>query len=128
MNDGAAISALRKQLWQVYRNLARTVESLQRAEPMVPGSFYLLRRKCGKPNCRCTRGDLHKRWVITRSEEGKDCIYGVPTEQRAQLRRLTGEYRRWQRARAVLVKRQQELLQRVDQLAEKRIQTWPPKK
>jgi hypothetical protein len=32
---------------------------------MVQGSFYLLRRKCGKPNCRCSSGRLHATWVLT---------------------------------------------------------------
>ena len=41
-----------------------------RSQPMVPGSLYLLRRKCGKPNCRCATGELHTRWVLTRSEQG----------------------------------------------------------
>jgi hypothetical protein len=120
------LSTLRKQLWRDYRTLSRTLRQLQRSEPMVPGSFYLLRRKCGKPNCRCVRGHLHARWVITRSEAGKDRIYSVPAPVRARLRKLTGEYRRWQRARAVLVKRQQKVLQTVDQLGDERIQTWPP--
>jgi hypothetical protein len=127
VKSSAQLSTLRKQLWRDYHTLARTLRRLQRSEPMVPGSFYLLRRKCGKPNCRCVQGHLHTRWVITRSEQGKDRIYSVPPEQRARLRRLTGEYRRWQRTRAVLVKRQQKLLQLIDQLGEERIEQWPPK-
>lgn len=95
---------------------------------MVQGSFYLQRTKCGKPNCRCARGELHARWVITRSVQGRQRIYSVPSAQRARLRELTGEYRRYQRARAVLVKRHQKLLQLVDQIAEKRLVDWPTKK
>src|ERR1035441_9842989 len=55
---------------------------------MVQGSFYLLRRKCGKPNCRCANGQLHATYVLTRSEQGKDRLYTVPKEQRAQVRSL----------------------------------------
>jgi hypothetical protein len=94
---------------------------------MVPGSFYLLRRKCGNPNCRCAQGQLHASWVITRSEAGKHRIYSVPNDKRAWLRQLTSEYRRYQRARAVLVKRHQKMLGLVDLLAEMRLQTWPDK-
>jgi len=53
-------SRLRQQLWLAYRAQARTLRALQRDAPMVQGSLYLLRRKCGKPNCRCTRGLLHR--------------------------------------------------------------------
>jgi hypothetical protein len=85
----------------------------------------MLRRKCGKPTCRCARGELHASWVITRSEQGKDRIYSVPEEMRGRLRELTSEYRRYQRARAVLVKRHLQLLKFADLFAAKRLQCWP---
>jgi len=122
----ADLSTLRQQLWRAYAALATTLRRLQRSEPMVQGSFYLLRRKCGKPNCRCARGELHPAYVLTRSEAGKDRLYPVPKEQRAEVRKRAAEYRRYQRARAVLVKRHLHLLALVDQIAEQRLITWPP--
>ena len=104
-----------------------SLRQLQHAEAMVPGSFYRLRRKCGKPNCRCAQGQLHAGWVITRSEQGQDRIYSVPKDQRGRLRPLTQEYRRYQRARAALVKRHVKLLQLVDHIAQLRMRVWPPK-
>jgi len=80
----------------------------------------------GFTNCRCAGGQLHVSWVITRSEQGQDRIYSVPKDQRARLRLLTQEYRRYQRARAVLVKRHGKLLQLVDRIAELRMNAWPP--
>ena len=124
----ADLPRLRQQLWRAYAALARTLRRLQRSEPMVQGSFYLLRRKCGKPNCRCARGQLHPAYVLTRSEAGKDRLYPVPKEQRAEVRKRAAEYRRYQRARAVLVKRQLRLLALVDQIAEQRLLTWPAKR
>ena len=99
------LASLRQQLWRAYAALAHTLRRLQRADPMVQGSFYLLRRKCGKPNCRCAHGQLHATYVLTRSEQGKDRLYTVPQEQRAQVRKWAAEYRRYQRARAVLARR-----------------------
>jgi len=119
---------LRQQLWRAYTALAQTLRRLQRSNPMVQGSFYLLRRKCGKPNCRCATGQLHATYVLTRSEQGKDRLYTVPKEQRAQVRQRAAEYRRYQRARAVLAKRHAQLLALVDQMAEKRLLLWPQKK
>ena len=104
-----------------------SLRQLQRSESMVQGSFYLLRRKCGKPNCRCAQGQLHVSWVVTRSEQGQDRIYSVPQDQRGRLRLLTQEYRRYQRARAVLVKRHGKLLELVDRIAELRMMVWPQK-
>jgi len=122
----ADLPNLRQQLWRAYAAMATTLRRLQRSEPMVQGSFYLLRRKCGKPNCRCARGELHPAYVLTRSEAGKDRLYPVPKEQRAEVRKRAAEYRRYQRARAVLVKRYLHLLALVDQIAEQRLITWPP--
>lgn len=121
----ADLSKLRQQLWRAYAALAHTLRRLQRSEPMVQGSFYLLRRKCGKPRCRCATGQLHASYVLTRSEEGKDRLFTVPKGQRAEVRRWAAEYRRYQRARAVLVKRHLHLLSLVDRMAEQRLLTWP---
>lgn len=125
MQLNADFSAIRQQLWRSYSALKVSLRSLQRSQPMVQGSFYLLRRKCGKPTCRCAQGELHASWVITRSEQGKDRIYSVPVEERARLRQLTSEYRRYQRARAVLIKRHLKLLTFVDAIAQKRLLLWP---
>ena len=122
------LASLRQQLWRAYAALAHTLRRLQRSDPMVQGSFYLLRRKCGKPNCRCANGQLHATYVLTRSEQGKDRLYTVPQEQRAQVRKWAAEYRRYQRARAILARRQAGLLALVDQMAEQRLLVWPEQK
>jgi hypothetical protein len=122
------LASLRQQLWHAYAALAHTLRRLQRSDSMVQGSFYLLRRKCGKPNCRCATGPLHAAYVLTRSEQGKDRLYMVPKEQRAQVRKWAAEYRRYQRARAVLARRHVGLLALVDQMAEQRLLVWPRKK
>src|SRR5438876_11491795 len=116
---------LRNQIGQVFKALTTTLHELQRSMPMLQGSFYLLRRKCGKPNCRCARGKLHATWVLTRSEQGTNRIYTVPTNQQANVRKWATEYRRYQRARAALVKQQSKLLALVDRRAEQRLVSWP---
>ena len=122
------LSSLRQQLWRAYAAIAQTLRRLQRSNPMVQGSFYLLRRKCGKPNCRCAGGQFHATYVLTRSEQGQDRLYTVPKDQRARLRQWAAEYRRYQRARAVLAKRQVQLLALVDQMAQQRLLVWPEKR
>ena len=118
-------SKLRQQLWRSQTAIGRLLQRLARSQPMVQGSFYLQRRRCGNPNCRCARGDLHEAWVITRKSGGTGRTFMVPVEDRARLRQLTQEYRQYIRARAVLGKRHQQLLALVDQLAENRLEVWP---
>ena len=57
-----------------------------------------------------------------------DYFGAVPADQRGGLRPLTREYRRWQRTRALLVKQFARLLAFIDQLAELRLERWPPPK
>ena len=93
---------------------------------MTPGSLYLLRRKCGKPTCRCAQGHLHEAWVLTRSDQGQAKLLAVPAEQRSRLRQLTQVYRRYQRGRAQWVKSTAKLLIQIDQVAQAQIVPWPP--
>lgn len=65
---------------------------------------------------------------MTCSEAGKDRLYPVPKGQRAEVRTWAAEYRRYQRARAVLAKRHLHLLSLGDQIAEQRLLNWPPDK
>lgn len=124
----ATASRLRQQLWRAYRALGRTLRALSADRPMTPGSFYLMRRKCGKASCRCTRGQLHPAWVLTRSEAGLHKLYSVPAEQRAQVRQRAAAWRRYQRARAQFGKQTAALLALADQLAQRHTVLWPKAK
>ncbi len=119
-------SKIRQQLWRAHTAFERLLRRLARSQPMVQGSFYLQKRRCGNPNCRCARGQLHEAWVITRKAGAKGWTYMVPVEDRARLRQLTQEYRQYIRGRAVLSKRHAQILALVDQLAEQRMEVWPP--
>ena len=120
------LPALRQRLWRQYRALARRLRTMTSQGPLTPGSFYLLRRKCGKASCRCTRGQLHTVWVLTRSEAGQHKLYAVPPDQRAQVRQRAAAWRRYQRARARFLQQTAALLALADQLAESQRVDWPP--
>ena len=124
MND--ALSKLRQQLGRDSRALQRLLRVLQRHQPLVPGTLYLLRRKCGKAHCRCARGEPHASWVLTRSEAGQRRLYPVPKDQRGRVRSLTREYRLWQLARARWIKRSAAMVALMDQMYEQRQVSWPP--
>lgn len=119
------ISVLRQRLWRQYRALARLLRTMTSQGPLTPGSFYLLQRKCGKPSCRCARGQLHRVWVLTRSEAGKHKLYSVSAEQRAQVRQWAAAWRRYQRARARLIQQTSALVALADQIAEAQRVNWP---
>jgi hypothetical protein len=119
-------SALRQRLWQHYARLERLLHTMVSQGSLTPGSFYLLRRRCGKPSCRCARGHLHAVWVLTRSEAGRHKLYPVPSAQRAQVRQWARAWRRYQRARARLLQQWTALVALADQIAEGQRVPWPP--
>jgi len=122
----APLSLLRQRLWRQYGSLGRLLRTMTPQGPLTPGSFYLLRRKCGKPSCRCARGHLHAVLVLTRSESGKQKLYAVPAEQRALVRQRAAAWRRYQRARARWLQQATALVALADQIAEAQRVDWPP--
>ena len=124
----AKTSRFRQQLWRAYGSLGRTLRAMTPDQPMTPGSFYLMRRKCGKASCRCAQGRLHPAWVLTRSEAGHHKLYSVSVDQRAQVRQWAAAWRRYRRARARFGKQTAALLALADQLAQTQTVQWPKPK
>ena len=65
------ISSLRSELLKTQQQLSQLHETCLTREPLLPGSLYTLRRKCGKPNCRCNRGELHQSTVLSYRGQGR---------------------------------------------------------
>lgn len=116
------LSSLRSQLTQAQQQLVSLLEDCFGREPILSGSLYTLRRKCGKPNCRCTRGELHESTVLSYRGQGRPRNISPPPEQIEMLRAMTEDYRRVRQARAKLVRWQRELLELVDALQAARVQ------
>ena len=86
---------------------------------MVKGNVYELARKCGKPNCACARGELHRSMVLTWSDQGKHRIFSVPPERLADLEMKSKEYLQHRRARAqvtVICKKILGVIDRIEKL------------
>jgi hypothetical protein len=85
-------------------------------QPMVKGTVYELRRKCGKPNCACAVGEPHRSMMLSRSEEGRTKLRAIPTGHLKELEVLTERYQRFRRARARLGQIYKKMLELIDQL------------
>jgi hypothetical protein len=115
-------SSLRSQLLQAQHQLPQLLEACLARAPLLPGSLYTLRRKCGKPNCRCRRGELHESTVLSYRGPGRPRNISPPPEQLESLGTMTHDYRRCRQARAKLVRWQRQLLTLVDALEAARVQ------
>ena len=116
------LSSLRSQLLKAQEGLPDLLEHCLGREPLLPGSLYTLRRKCGKPNCRCSRGELHESTVLSYRGQGRPRNISPPAELLESLRSMTHAYRRCRQARAKLVSWQRQLLALVDALEASRVQ------
>jgi hypothetical protein len=116
-----SLSSLRAQLLQLTQDIQQLQEIFLEREPLLPGSVYTLKRRCGKPNCRCAKGHLHQTEVL--SYRGGSRPRNI-TPRPAQLERFkqgAEAYRRFRQARAHLVKLQRQMVKLVDLIEAERV-------
>lgn len=118
-------SALRKQIQQRQRELAGLLRTLKQRPPLIRGGVYPLRRKCGKPVCRCQEGHLHESWVLSVPEKGRKRLRSVPRGKRLSWQSMADRYRRFRQSRARLVKLFAEIITLVDELERERTVSPP---
>jgi hypothetical protein len=58
------------------------------------GSLARVRLKCGKPNCRCARGERHEALYASYRFEGKTRVAHVPRAKAAEAARAAANWRR----------------------------------
>jgi len=104
------VSRLRQRLREAGRQCDRQLRTLLEHAPLLRGGVYRLRRRCGKPGCRCTRGELHETWVWLTREKGVQRLRVVPKGQTARWREWAAHYRRFRLARRELVRQHREVL------------------
>jgi len=110
-------SALRRAIAEHLARIQEVAQVLQHRSPLLRGTVYENRVKCGKEGCRCQRGELHKRWLLSRAEEGRTVLYKVPSEKLAEWQRLTGEWRAYRKAVVELKRRLSEMIRVGERLA-----------
>jgi hypothetical protein len=110
------LSRLRQTLRRLLQDLEYSLEVAFARSPLVKGNVYEMARKCGKPNCVCTRGKLHRSMVLSWSEEGKTRLFSIPPERLGKLQEKSREYLRFRQARARVTEICREILAVLDQI------------
>jgi len=116
------LSSLRSQVLDLKQQLPALLESFLAREPFLPGSLYTLRRRCGKPTCRCARGELHASIVLSYRGQGRPQNITLPPEQLREVRRLTEDYRTFRKARTQLVRLVRQLQDLLDRIEAARVE------
>ena len=68
-----------------------------RVPKLLRGSLFRLRRKCGKPNCRCCHGPPHASPALSYSQRGLTKLLTLPPGWTRPVRRSLQRYQQRQR-------------------------------
>jgi hypothetical protein len=91
----------------------RQFQALARLLPMVSGSLVEQYVTCGKPRCRCTRGQKHgPLYYLYWKQQGRSRSLYVPRERVSELRHQIENYRHFQTELASLLRLQRRAWQR----------------
>ena len=117
------LSRLRQELLESLERLRQTIEVVLDRSPLIKGNVYQIARRCGNPHCRCTRGQLHRNFVLTWSEQGRHHMRSLPPARVAEIRKKSKEYARLRRARSEITALGKRLLALLDQIQDLRRET-----
>ena len=96
----ADISRLRQKISLLRTQRAGLEDKALRSQAMVRGSLLELMRKCGKPGCKCQRGELHgPNFYLSLPKPGKRSrMLPVPPDKVKTVKSLNLHYHDFQHA------------------------------
>ncbi|NWG14378.1 MAG: hypothetical protein HXY20_12680, partial [Acidobacteria bacterium] len=118
--DRDRLSRIRQSLYELAQEVVQLVPVFAERHPMVKGTVYEQRRKCGKPSCHCASGEPHRSMILSRSEASRTRLIAIPSGHLKDLQVLTRRYQRFRRARARLGRIYRKMISLIDQLEEVR--------
>ena len=115
------LSAARRRIHQLQQAMEQDLQVFLKRGPLLKGRLYQAQTRCGKPGCRCTRGELHTAMVLA-YRGGEKQYNRCPADQDMfLLSRMTDRYRDVRQARARWVKAMQEILEQLGVIERERL-------
>jgi len=123
--DRKKFSRLRQSLVQLSNEIKKLSNPFFSDKPVIKGSVYELKRKCGKSGCKCVQGELHRRMVVSASEKGKTRLRVIPSGFLIEVQGKVRRYQGLRQARARLVEVHKKMLQIMDEMEAMRREEVP---
>jgi len=123
--DKRKFSRLRQSLVQLVDEVGQLVDPFLSNKSIIKGSVYELKRKCGKPGCKCAKGELHRSMVVSTSEKGKTKLRVIPRGSLVEVERKVRRYQKLRRVRTRLVEVHKKVLQVMDEMEAMRREEVP---
>ncbi len=76
-----------------YRERVSRLHKLLLDEGFLRASLVEMKRRCGYPNCRCTRGELHRSLYLCRSQKARTRMKYVPAASEERAREWVARYK-----------------------------------
>lgn len=83
----------KKQIQQIKRRKEALEKRMGSLTPVMRGSVVELATTCGNPNCRCARGDKHKKVYFSVSAKGKTKLIYLGKERAAIAEQYAANYK-----------------------------------
>jgi len=117
------ISKLRQRVRRLDERRRKLLQRVLRPFPMVSGSLYEMRRRCGNPRCKCAGGDLHASWYLSRGHEGRTRLTYIGRIVPDWLALGVRRYRRHQKMLAAIRKVDAEISRCLNRLRDERVRS-----
>jgi len=90
----ADLSNIRKQVYDLNKKRADAISRVLQTKPYIAAQVYQRYRKCGKPNCKCAKGELHGPflWIYQKKKGQKIISTTVATGKHTEATELAGRY------------------------------------
>ena len=109
--------ALLKKISLLNDQRTRYIFSLVQEKPMVHGLPHEVYRKCGKPNCKCARGELHGPYnALSVNKEGGHRIVMVKQADSGSIMKQSRRYKYFQQTLARIRKINKEIDETLEQI------------
>lgn len=115
-SDREKFSQLRQTLLHLASEIEGLIKPLFSDQPVIKGTVYELKRKCGKPGCKCAQGELHTRMVVSASEKGKTRLQVIPHGSLGDVQAKVRRYQELRRIRARLGEVYRKMLKVMDEM------------
>lgn len=118
-------SRLRQSLINLSYEVRELIKPFFSSKPVIKGSVYELKRKCGKPGCKCTKGQLHRSMVLSSSEKGKTRLKVIPHGFLLEVKSKVQRYQKLRRSRRRLGEVHHKMLEVIDEMEAMRREKMP---
>ena len=128
MSSNNDASAARQALRRIAEQLPKRVGSaLNVRGEVMAASLSKTSKICGKPNCKCARGDKHEVYQLSWTENGKRRSTHIRRDELDRVRSAVERYKRLRQSRAQLLKLASDAASLMDNLVEA-LRVAPPDK